>query len=164
MNEATDKQLQMIVLCGLQASGKSTFYRSFFAQTYVLVSKDLFPNARQRGSRQQQLIEEAFQAGKLVVVDNTNVSRAERAELIGLAQRYDAEAICYYFPPDIQQNLERNRARIGKARVPDIAIFAARKRLEVPIKSEGFACIYEVSIEENQQFSVRLADQEPEAN
>ncbi len=125
---ATDKPLQLIILCGLQASGKTTFYRTYFAQTHLQISKDLFPNNKNRTRRQAQLLEEALKAGSSIVVDNTNATRAERAELVAMGRQYEAEVICYYFPPDLKQNLERNRQRDNKARVPDIAIYATRKR------------------------------------
>jgi len=33
--------LELVIFIGLQATGKSTFYRARFAATHVLVSKDL---------------------------------------------------------------------------------------------------------------------------
>src|SRR5438876_761052 len=76
--------MELLIFAGLQASGKSTFYRTHFATTHVLVSKDLMPNNKKHSLRQHQLIEEAFQAGSSVVVDNTNPMLEDRAELIQL--------------------------------------------------------------------------------
>lgn len=42
--------------------------------------------------------------------------------------------------------MERNRARDGKARVPDVALFATRKRLVPPSYAEGFDRLYSVRI------------------
>ena len=36
--------LELIILIGLQASGKSSFYKSHFVDTHVRVSKDLLRN------------------------------------------------------------------------------------------------------------------------
>ena len=153
--ERLQEPLQLLILCGLQGAGKSTFYRTFFAPTHELISRDLFPNNRQPRRRQLQLIAEAFQAGRSVVVDNTNVTRAERAELVLLAEEHAAEVICYYFVPDLKQSLERNRQRTGKARVPDVAIYATYKRLEPPEVAEGFAQLYSVHALEDGQFSLK---------
>jgi predicted kinase len=88
------------------------------------------------------------------VVDNTNATRAERAELVGLGKEYGAEVMCYYFPPDLNKNLERNRLRSGKARVPDVALFATRKRFEIPEWGEGFDRLYVVKIVEGGGFAI----------
>ncbi|MBI2933036.1 MAG: hypothetical protein HYY16_15435 [Planctomycetes bacterium] len=55
--------MELAILIGLQASGKSTFYRERFASTHVHVSKDLFPNARKPQQRQGKMIAEALAAG-----------------------------------------------------------------------------------------------------
>src|SRR5690242_6814545 len=64
--------MELVILIGLQASGKSTFARTRFGETYRYVSKDLLKNNSNPARRQRQLIEEALQQGLSVVVDNTN--------------------------------------------------------------------------------------------
>jgi predicted kinase len=130
--------VELIILIGIQASGKGTFYRSRFASTHTLVSKDLLRNNRHPAWRQAQLIAEALQAGRSVVVDNTNASSEDRAVLIALGRQYGTEVIGYYFEPQVKQSLERNRSRAGKERVPDIAIFATLKKLVPASYEEGF--------------------------
>lgn len=139
--------IEMVILVGLQGAGKSTFYRTHFAASHALVSKDLFPNNYRPARRQRQLIEEALKAGKSVVVDNTNVTRELRADLIAQAREHGARVVGYYFHSDLEECLERNRQRQGKARIPDVALHATRRRLEVPSPDEGF----------DQLFFVRLA-------
>ena len=139
---------ELVVFVGLPASGKSTFYRERFAATHALVSKDLMPNNRRRGARQLELVAAALAAGRSVVVDNTNTRRADRAELLALARAAGASTALYHFTADVGDCLRRNRLRTGKARVPDVALFAARKRLEPPADDEGFAARYEVALDE----------------
>lgn len=133
----------------MQASGKTSFYRQHFAQMHVHVSKDLFPNNRNRARRQGQLIEEAFQRGQSVVLDNTNPTRDDRAAALTLARGYGATVTGYVFPTSIAAALERNSRREGKARVPEVAIYATAARLEYPTPDEGF----------DQLFAVRLTPQ-----
>ena len=45
---------QLVILIGLQASGKSTFYRTRFADTHTWISKDRLRHNRNPGRRQQQ--------------------------------------------------------------------------------------------------------------
>src|SRR5450432_2478372 len=103
--------MELIIFIGLQAAGKSTFFRTHFATTHVLVSKDLLLNNKHRSLRQYQLIEEALQAGSSVVVDNTNPTLEDRAELIQLGLTYAAEIVGYYFLPEVKQSLVRNKQR-----------------------------------------------------
>ena len=70
--------VELVILTGLQAAGKTTFYRERFAATHVHISKDAWPNARRKERRQQRLVEEHLRAGRSVVVDNTNPTSACR--------------------------------------------------------------------------------------
>src|SRR5207302_5314457 len=129
---------ELVLFVGLQGAGKSSFYRARFADTHDWVSKDRFPNNRNPARRQRQLIEEALGAGRSVVVDNTNPTKEDRAELIALARSFGGTVAGYYFESRLADCLERNRQREGKARVPDLALYATRKRLCLPSLAEGF--------------------------
>ena len=133
---------------GLPASGKTSFYRERFAATYDHVSKDMMRNNRRPQRRQEQLIAAALGEGRSVVVDNTNPTAAVRAPLVALARANGAEVVAYFFNTDVRDALRRNRAREGASRVPDVAIFATRKKLERPTYLEGFAQLYEVTLDE----------------
>ncbi len=147
--------MELIIFMGLQASGKSTFYRSHFAATHAHVSKDLLRNNKKPGRRQMQLVEEALQAGQSVVVDNTNPTPEVREPLIRLAHAYGAEVIGYYFESETRSSLERNKTRSGKARVPNVAIYTTAKKLIRPSYTEGFDKLYDVRIVDDVGFEVR---------
>ena len=137
-----------MILIGLPASGKSTFFRERFAATHDHVSKDLLRNNRQPQRRQDQLIAASLASGRSVVVDNTNPSAAVRAPVIALARKHGAEVVGYFFATEAGDALRRNRARDGRERVPDVAIFTARKRLEPPTMTEGFDRLFSVRMNE----------------
>lgn len=146
--------MELVVLVGLQGSGKSTFFRERLAATHAHVSKDNFRSNPRPARRQRKLMAEAFAASRSVVVDNTNPTVAERAELIELARATGAAVVCYFFPPDVDASLRRNALREGKARVPDHAVRITAARLEPPTPAEGFDWLYHVRLVEGGGFEV----------
>ena len=151
---ADRKQPQLVIFTGLQASGKSTFYKARFAHTHRHVSKDLLRNAKNRNRRQLQLIEAALGEGLSVVVDNTNATAEDRAALIAMGRAFGAEIIGYYFESRVSEALARNQQREGDARVPDVAIFATIKKLQRPAYNEGFDRLFYVRIKGDNEFEV----------
>jgi predicted kinase len=147
--------MECVILIGLPASGKTTFYRERLAETHELVSKDAMRHNRQPQRRQEGLVDQALAAGRSVAVDNTNPTVADRAAIISIARRHGAEVAGYFFSTEAADALRRNRAREGRQRVPAVAIFATRKRLERPTYAEGFDRLYMVVMnEEAQSFEV----------
>jgi predicted kinase len=146
--------MDLVIFIGLQAAGKSTFYRDRFAATHALVSKDRLRNNPRPQRRQLRLVEEALTAGRDVVVDNTNLNAADRAPLIVLGKAHGAAIHGYYFAARLEDCLERNRQRAGKACVPEIALFAAVKKLERPSLDEGFDRLFQVRLGPEGTFEV----------
>jgi predicted kinase len=146
--------MDLVLLIGLQGSGKSTFCRARLAATHHVVSMELFPNNRRPRRRQLQLTAEALAAGQSVVLDNTNASVAERAPLLDLGRTHGARTIGYYFATSLEECLRRNAGRQGRQRVPDIALYATRKRLELPSRREGFDQLYAVEVVEDADWLV----------
>ena len=142
---------ECVILIGLPASGKTTFYRARFAETHSHVSKDLLPNNRRSDRRQEELIAESLAKGRSVVVDNTNATVEVRAPLMALARTHGATVVGYYFATEAADALRRNRTRQGRERVPDVAIFAIRKRLEPPSLHEGFDRLFSVALDEGKR-------------
>jgi len=140
--------LELVVFTGLQASGKTTFYRKQFAATHVHVSKDLWPNARKKEERQRRLIGEHLRAGRSVVVDNTNPTPVEREPLLAIGRELGAHVVSYAFVTTVEDALRRNATREGSARIEDVGIYSVAKRLVLPTEAEGF----------DRRFEVRLSD------
>ncbi|HBP23607.1 MAG TPA: kinase [Planctomycetes bacterium] len=147
--------MDLVMFIGLQGAGKTSFFRARFALTHVHVSKDLYPrSARNKGERQAREIEAALAEGRSVVVDNTNPTRVERAELVALAHRYGARRVGYYFQSVLADCLERNEQRAGRARIPDVGLYSTSKLLELPSFAEGFDELFYVQLGERQEFHV----------
>jgi predicted kinase len=149
--------LEVVVLIGLQASGKSTFYRRFFSETHQMISKDLMKNSHKKSVRQERLLRTALNEGRSVVIDNTNPTPEDREKIIQIAKSFKARTLGYFFIPNLKTNLTRNRSRNETERVPDVALFATSKKLRPPLSSEGFDEIWFVRFEPKLGFTRRSA-------
>jgi predicted kinase len=147
--------VECVILAGLPASGKSTFYARRFAGSHVHISKDLWPKSANKAARQARELEAALSAGRSVVIDNTNPAVADRTVLIEAARRHGARVVGYFFTATTREAVGRNRGREGAARVPDVAVFTTAKRMAVPQRSEGFDELYRVAITPEGEFDVQ---------
>ena len=138
--------VEAVILVGLPAAGKTTFYQQRFAATHVHISKDLWPKNADKAARQARELKAALSSGRPVVVDNTNPTVADRALVIAAAREHGARVVGYYFSAEPREAIGRNRGREGKARVPNVAIFTAAKRMVVPAPGEGFDELYRVTV------------------
>ena len=123
-----------IILIGIPASGKSTFYRQRFFFTHVRISLDMLKTRH----RERLFVLACLAARQPFVVDNTNASAKERARYIGSAHEAGFRVIGYYFDTTVQEALERNRQRKGRGRIPDKGVAGVAGRLEMPGFGEGF--------------------------
>lgn len=128
----------LVLMVGVQGSGKSTFYARYLAEDFVRVNLDTLKTR----NRERLLIEECLASGKSYAVDNTNPTRADRERYIPAARERGYRVIGYLMQTGLEHCLARNRGREGKARVPDVAIYATARKLELPSLAEGFDELY----------------------
>ncbi|MBE6359273.1 MAG: ATP-binding protein [Lentisphaerae bacterium] len=133
---------EIIIFTGIPASGKTTFYQQKFAATHIHISLDVLHTRNQ----ENKMLEEVFASGKSCVIDNTNVSVADRKKYIDIAQKYSYKIIGYYFRSSIDECRIRNNRRHGKKQVPEIALRYKAAHLERPAMQEGFDELYYVKI------------------
>lgn len=126
--------MQLVLLIGIQASGKSSFYRERLFATHVRLSLDLLRTRH----REALLFDACLRAGQPLVVDNTNPTRDERARYIEPARTAGFEVVGYYFRSAASECLARNERREGAQRIPDRGVLGTAARLELPTHDEGF--------------------------
>ena len=124
--------MEAIVFIGLQASGKSSFYKERFFPTHVRISLDLL---RTR-NRERRFLDASLETRQPFVVDNTNPTQKARAKYIIAAKSVGYAITGYYFSSRAAECLARNQQR--EAQVPDVAILSTAKLLELPKFDEGF--------------------------
>ena len=130
-----------VILIGLQASGKTTFYKERLAE-YVHVNLDTLHTR----NKERILLTDCLERGESFVVDNTNPQKADRERYIGEAKMRGYTVCGYYFESRVGVCLSRNESRNGKAKVPKAAVLATHKKLELPAYEEGFDELYYVRI------------------
>ena len=131
-----------IVLMGLQASGKTTFYQRYFPEMVHINLDTLHTRNKER-----ILLNDSLARGDSFVIDNTNPTRADRARYILPAKEAGYRVIGYYFQSSIADCKKRNSRRSGKAQVPFGALAATSRALELPEWAEGFDELYYVRID-----------------
>lgn len=132
--------MECIIFVGIQASGKSTFYKERFFATHVRINLDMLKTRH----REHAYVMTSIQTGQPFVVDNTNPTKADRAKYMEAAKAAGFRIVGYYFEPDYQASVERNEQRQGSGRVPLVAIKSTISKLERPEVDEGFDELYVV--------------------
>jgi predicted kinase len=142
--------MEAVILVGIQASGKSTFYKQRFFDTHVRISRDLL---RTR-NRESLLMDACIRTQQPFVIDNTNPLAGERARYILPARAARFRVVCYFFRTETRAAIARNNQRQGRARIPIPGILGTYKKLEEPRPEEGFDEIYVVTLTTENEFVV----------
>ena len=149
--------LQLIMLVGIPASGKSTYCQKFAQQGYVVLSSDairleikeqldsgkiVMPSNTNLNSMVFDNVflkaKELLSSGKSVVVDATNLGRKRRMNFIKHLYKVQFRKICYLFITSPEVCLERNSKRAGYARVPDESMYNMFCSFQCPNYWDGF--------------------------
>jgi len=142
--------MEAVIFCGIQATGKTTFFKEKFFKTHIRISLDQL-NTR---NKEIKFIETCILTFHPFVIDNTNPSQKERAKYIAIAKANKFKVIGYFFQSRMADALMRNNQRSGKEKIPEIGIRGTFKHLSLPSFDEGFDELYYV-IAENNTFIIK---------
>jgi protein phosphatase len=150
----------LVVLVGTSGSGKSSFARRFFRPTEVL-SSDVYRGIVSDDENDQSATDDAFDvlhyvaakrlgAGRLTVVDATNVQLVARRPLVALARRHRVDVVAIVLDVPLATCRERNRARPDRQFGPAVL---ARQRRELDrsragLGSEGFDDVWVLGVDD----------------
>ena len=134
--------MEAILFTGLQASGKSSFYKERFFSTHVRISLDLLRTRH----RERRMLTVCLETQQPFVIDNTNPTREDRAIYIAAAKSAKFKVVGYYFRSKAEECLARNQQRMD--RVPDVGILSTARKLERPTRDEGFDTLKYVRLTE----------------
>jgi predicted kinase len=138
----------LVVLVGAAGAGKSTFAARHFAPEEVL-SSDAHRAAISGDAADQRVTGSAFAAlhralarrlgaGRLTVIDATNVTASARRALLERAKRAGIPAVAIVLDLDPDLVLARNRARTGRI-VPDDVVARQLAHLDQMLDADALA-------------------------
>lgn len=142
--------MEAIIFIGVQATGKSSFYKQCFYRTHMRLNLDMLKTRH----REDIFLGACFSAKQPFVVDNTNPTIEGRKKYIELAKGAGFKTVGYYFSSSLQEALRRNIAREGSERIPDVGLIGTYKSLQLPSYAENFDQLFYVSLTE-QGFAVK---------
>jgi len=133
---------EAVIFTGVQASGKSTFYRERFFETHVRINMDMLRTRR----RESLLLNACIIGRQPFVADNTNPLAADRARYIEPARAAGFTVTGYFFRATPREAIARNQQRTGRAAVPIPGLLGTYKKLEGMAVGEGFDVLYAVTL------------------
>ncbi|MEU4197646.1 polynucleotide kinase-phosphatase [Kribbella sp. NPDC026611] len=146
--------LCLVVLVGASGSGKSTFAAKHFKSTEV-ISSDFCRGLVSDDENDQAATKDAFEvlnfiagkrlaAGRLTVIDATNVQPDARKELVNLAREYDVLPVAIVLDPPERVCIERTEQRADRTFGAKV-ITRQRSQLKRGLRSlkrEGFRTVH----------------------
>ncbi|AIQ75885.1 AAA family ATPase [Paenibacillus sp. FSL P2-0536] len=132
--------MECVIFIGIQATGKSTFYKEKFFKTHMRINLDMLKSRY----RENVFVEASLGTNLPFVVDNTNPTIEERKKYIELAKKHKYLVVGYYFEPNYDLSYMRNEERQGKEKIAEVGIKSTLKKLQVPSFSEGFDKLYTI--------------------
>ena len=158
--KVTIPELALVVLIGPSGCGKSTFARKHFRPTEVL-SSDYCRGLVSDDENSQDATQDAFEllhyiarkrlaAGRLTVVDATNVQPEARKPLVALAREFHCLPVAIVLNVPERTCQDRNRSRPDREFGSHVVRTQIRqlRRSQRGLKVEGFRHIYNLSPEE----------------
>ena len=143
--------MEAVIFVGIQGSGKTSFYRERFFNTHVRISLDMLRTRH----REEVLFNACLGARQSFVIDNTNPLPSDRTRYIPEARQAGFRVIAFYFEASLREAMRRNNQRLGKEKIPQMALAATLKKLQPPSRQEGFDSIHRVTISPQGTFEVK---------
>jgi predicted kinase len=166
------KMTELIMLCGVPTSGKSTYVEKLKKMKYwensVVLSTDAYieKEAQRMGLTYNQIFDDvigdatrelelelnmAKDKGKDIIWDQTNLSvKSRRKKLLKLPSFYRRSVV--YFEVSLEEALKRNKTREGKF-IPESILKRMWHQFEIPTRNEDFDYVEKVDSQETVQSS-----------
>lgn len=128
------RNMEAIILSGIQGAGKSTFCRERYWDTHIRINYDMLRTRH----RERLIFAACIEAKQPVVVDATNPTVEDRQRYIEPARAAKFRIVGIEFQVPVELAIERNASRPGKKPVPEKAIYATAAKMQPLMFEEGF--------------------------
>lgn len=132
--------MDMVLFSGIQASGKSTFFKERFVDTHLRINLDMLRTRHREGL----LIRACLAAKQPFVVENTHLRMEDRKGYIAQARAAGFRVLGYRFHVDLDEAITRNAGRAARKPIPEKALRAASNLWQPPAWAEGFDALFDV--------------------
>lgn len=148
------KENTLTILCGLPASGKSTYAQNLVDCGYAErvcpdeIRKELYGDESIQGNGKKVFeiaysrVREIGERGKNCVFDATQTSKKARAETLRKCGQYFAKVDCVYVYASLETAYDRNKKR--ERQVPEEVIYRMYRSFKEPSADEGFREIIKI--------------------
>jgi len=152
--------MELILLCGIPTSGKSTYVKTLLSQPYwenaVVLSTDNYIQnvAENQGKTYNEVFEDTISAatefmwkqlkfavheGRNIIWDQTNLTpKTRKTKTSRVPKHYHKKAV--YFEITLEEALERNKHREGKI-IPESVLKSMYYSFQIPNNTENFETI-----------------------
>lgn len=142
--------MEAVILMGIQASGKSSFFKERLFDTHIRINRDMLRTRH----REKVLLEACLEAKQAFAVDKTNPTREDRRGYIEKAKAAGFRVVGYYFRSSLEDCKRRNQQRAAGQVIPLRGLLGTYGKLERPSMEEGFDALYYVKIDSEGSFVV----------
>eukprot|EP00899_Mesostigma_viride_P027766 jgi/Mesvir1/8174/Mv12478-RA.1 len=152
----------MVVMCGLQGSGKSTFANRLVtsdASLWARVCQDTISGTGKRGSLPQciKAASHHLRSGRHVVVDRTHFNADQRGHFLKVARHVPGGPVaahCVWLNPGVDVCKSRAQARLDhegqlSPKMVPMVVGSTVKKFTPPLLAEGFASVVECVTDED---------------
>lgn len=154
------KLKKVFLLCGIPASGKSTWIRSQLIPGAEWISRDnvrfaIVSENEEYFSHEDEVfdtfinyINQTLEKDNIhtIYIDATHLNQRARDKVLRKVHKDNIEELnCICFDIPLETCIARNSLRIGRSKVPETAIRNMFKVYQMPNKDEGFTHIYKVN-------------------
>lgn len=149
---------RLLMLCGTPGSGKSTWAREYAKDQarqrrhVVIVSRDairfaLVDEGEGYFSKEADVFRNYISNIQnylndddvdTVIADATHINEKSRAKVLKKLNLRDVLVEAVVFRTPVTRCIQQNKTRIGRERVPDVAIYNMQKNFTIPTNEEGF--------------------------
>lgn len=134
--------MRAVIFMGIQATGKSSFYKEFFIDSHPRINRDMIG----KKGFEKELASLCFGWKVPFVVDMMNLTCRHREWYLVEAAKHGYEKVGYYFSSNVKDAIRRNKSRENQ--VPEAAIPGCAAQLELPTYEEGFDQLFYVRLDE----------------